>query len=135
MTAQLMLEAAKDLEDLELPRNAYFNMEIWGQHPQCSGEPQLDNLCGTTACAAGWLSLMPKWRARGFKSKWHGSRTLGWELRACERNEDWEALAVNVFGNKAGKAMSQIFGETWLNKEDAIKRIRESAYVLEERPS
>ena len=126
----LMLEAAQDLEDLDLPRGASFEMEAWGKHPD-GKKPTLDNLCRTSACAAGWLSLMPKWRERGFKSEWKLNRMYNrWELHADNGERGWEEMTNAVFGEEASRFMISIFGCTWKDREGVIANIRDAANGL-----
>lgn len=106
-TSTRLREAADDLWDLDLPPGAKFNMQTFGQHPE-GPKPQQGNLCRTTACAAGWLSLMPKWQARGFRSAWRHSVWVGkWYLTPA-RAESWDTMAERVFG-ATSEDMSNIF--------------------------
>jgi len=130
-TVKLLLEAADDLENLKLPKNATFDMTDYGQH-EAGPKPKLDNLCGTAACAAGWLSLMPKWRRRGFKSKWdlfEEDSSLSvpayWAL-SPETAGNFERMGAEVFGVHELE-MDQIFLSTQATREEVIGMFRELA--------
>ncbi len=128
-TATLLEEAADDLENLELPPNAKFDMGTWGEHPY-GPKPDLENLCSTTACAAGWLSLMPKWRNRGFTSHWlqrrTGIDTVGpWGLIPIE-GQGWEAMGAQVFGATSHE-LACIFFATGDSRDEVVERFRELA--------
>jgi len=130
-TVKLLFEAADDLENLVLPKNAEFNMKQYGEHGP-GPEPKLNNLCGTVACAAGWLSLMPKWRRRGFKSKW--SLIEGdeyhlehWTLEPGKSHpRGWERMGAEVFG-VAIQEIDDIFMSIDCNKEQVAGLFRKLA--------
>lgn len=120
-TAELLEEAAHDLRRLKLPERGRFSMNTFGTHP-IGHKPTLNNLCGTSACAAGWLSLMPKWRERGFTSHWVGVNyiyTLVAGEEENEENEDWDCMAKSVFGASRNE-MHAIFYATYANRESII---------------
>ena len=100
-TSVLLEEAAVFLEDLVLPKNASFDMGHYGLHP-AGPEPKLNNLCGTSGCAAGWLSLSPTWRERGFKSLWKKHPGRDWMLSPY-RFSTWDGMGKAVFGTTAAE--------------------------------
>lgn len=129
---ELLREAADDLESLVLPVGADFYMNSWGQHPP-GGRPILDNLCGTSACAAGWLSLMPKWRRRGFTSHWVGKADYGWSLRSGTKDDVfyWDDIAIDVFGHDLGNEVYSVFIQTDLTRGQVVARFRSIAAAKE----
>lgn len=132
LTAKLLLEAADDIEKLELPRNAEFNMRHYGVHPLSKEEPKLENLCGTSACLAGWLSLMPKWRRRGFKSRWNKSVTTNRWILLPKETEEWDVMGSSVFGATAIE-MYLIFNAIFADREDAVASLRTLASKYKEK--
>lgn len=139
-TAKLLNEAADDLKALKLPRGAKFEMNTFGEHkPTHKPGLTVDNACGTAACAAGWLSLMPKWRRRGFTSYWKKeeddefSYRDKWYLEPSKPKSriSWEKMADRVFGTR-GREMWDIFMMTTSRRREVIKAFRELAQYYEE---
>lgn len=96
--ADLLLEAVSDLEHFEFPPNSEFNMRDWGVHLGTDHTPEEKNYCGTSACAIGWLSTMPKWQDRGLKGRWKVCDGK-YKLRPISsRYNDWMLRAESVFG-------------------------------------
>ena len=120
-TSELLFEAAQDLEDLILPENAHFNMRIWGKHAK-GPMPKLVNLCGTSACAAGWLSLNLKWRERGLSSTWLKLDSGRWSLKA-DRGLSFFGLCANVLQITYSESF-HIFGRLDDSREEVIESLR-----------
>lgn len=137
-TAVLLEEAANDLEKLVLPKDAVFNMDTFGRHYSVEGlelgvsiEDPNSHLCGTSACAVGWLSFMGKWQKRGLKGKW---KYHSFEAVWCPFNGtdpyDWFRKTKKVFGINLDENI-HLFNPTEYNveptKEVVVKRIRKLA--------
>ncbi len=129
-TSVLLNEAADFLENLELPKNALFSMDNYGVHPP-GPKPQLDNLCGTTACAAGWLSLSPVWRDRGFESEWIEDPIGYWMLRP-HGTKWWESMGKEVFGTTPSE-IHNIFMMVGRTREEVAVAFQDLALEYEER--
>lgn len=130
--SELLREAADDLEVFEFPPGARVVMSVWGENPT-ELKPKLNNLCGTTACIAGWLSLRPKWRKRGFTSKWLKSLyDETWELwpGKCDEDDGWCDMAESVFGVDHG-GLHRIFYNTG-SLDLAISRLRKLSQHYED---
>lgn len=126
-TAKLLEEAADDLANLVLPKSARFAMGTYGWHPPTNKAPILKNLCGTSTCAAGWLSLMPKWRRRGFGSYWRRLNTdRTWLLVPDHESYAWERMAAEVFGTKSAE-IGRIFLMTTSNRQAVVAAFRRLA--------
>ena len=95
-SADLILEAVNDLRAYKFPANSKFNMGDWGMHSASDHNPDEKNLCGTSACALGWLSCMPQWIARGLAHKWEKHHDGTWSLETVS-GEFWDDLAVKIF--------------------------------------
>lgn len=129
-TAKLLKEAGDDLKNLKLPPKAKFDMGDWGVHPDQEKAPDKNHLCGTAACAAGWLSLMPKWRKRGFRSKWvkeeywdktRHSWSMRWQLVPSGVGVPvWEEMAEDVMG-VGYDDIHEIFHSYTSNKKQVVK--------------
>ena len=127
MTVELLREAANDLEDLNLPESSYFDMTVYGEHLQ-GHEPTEQNHCGTTACAAGWLSLMPKWRARGMVAGWYRVPNGNWILQPAEGYNNWDELTTATFGRHLGAIVQElVFEKMHYSREYAIEEMRKIA--------
>lgn len=122
----LLREAADYLENLTLGPSAEFDMAIYGEH-KGGHEPPDHNYCGTSACAAGWLSLDSKWRARGMVSEWEQDQSGNWALRAPHFN-DWEELTKATFGEDLGRIVQElVFEKMTHTRKEAIAEMREIA--------
>lgn len=74
------LQTAIDiLSNLKLPKNADFNMDTWGTHGP-GHAPTKRNMCGTAACAWGWIALSPKVKRLGVETLWRGSEQTGYSI-------------------------------------------------------
>ena len=105
---QLMLEAADDLERLDTG-NGIFDMSNWGYHTR-DHSPEEKNYCGTSACAAGWLAMQPKWRERGFTAEWEQYEGE-WDLLpdGSSSHGAWKRMTLKVFGGEAGEMIWHTF--------------------------
>lgn len=56
------------LRNLKLAPDQKFNMGTWGRHS--IDELPTELMCGTTACAAGWATTIPEFKAAGLKLRW-----------------------------------------------------------------
>ena len=93
-SVELLLEMVDDLENFKFPPNSKFDMSHWGEHKE-GHHPKEQNYCGTSACAIGWLSTMPKWQERGIKGRW--VLFCGeYDLEPAEGG-DWSNIACKVF--------------------------------------
>lgn len=126
-TVKLLREAAYDLEH-NIPEQGKFRMSDWGTHP-AGHQPEEGNYCGTTACAAGWLSLMPKWRKRGFISFWRLTQDESFTLCSGSplTGKDWLVQLKDTFGREAGLELNTIFNTTWLDLDEVIEKILDLA--------
>ena len=120
----LLREAADDLEYLDLPANAKFDMMTYGEHGTSEHSPEEKNYCGTAACALGWLTTMKKWQERGAQADWQQNHYGLWYLdTGC-----WRNLSYAMFGVSLGdKVHSEVFQMKSFSREQAIERMREIA--------
>ena len=129
----LLREAADDLEYLDLPANAKFDMAVYGEHSPSEHSPEEKNYCGTTACALGWLTTMKKWNERGAQAYWVQDAFRGWYLEP-DRGR-WRDLSNNMFGVSLGdKVHDEVFQMMSFSREEAIKRMRGIANAWENMP-
>ena len=126
--SEIMHEVADDLENFVVPAGAKFDMGEWGMHIG-DHEPEEANYCGMAACAGGWLSTMPKWQARGFRSKWtpYGLEGVRKKLIPVNPYPDWHDMIVAVCGSVAGRELFEIFNQTHLSQEGVVSAIRAAA--------
>ena len=111
-SATLLLSALKDLEALEIPPTASFAMNTWGSH-DAGHNPVEQNYCGTSACALGWLSTIPKWADLGLRGKWvkqYNDEDPLYSHRPVDSGT-WETAAWGVF--KIGRADVTALFMTW----------------------
>jgi hypothetical protein len=84
------------LKSFRVPRNATFDLDVWGMH-EGDHEPSETNHCGTTACAIGWLAVARKYKGQP-KHRWEGNETDGYELLVGYKKwEDYLGLSYEEF--------------------------------------
>ena len=94
-SATKLLYAIGVLENLTIPNTSKFEMSIWGSY-HGDKEPTEKNLCGTSACALGWLSITPEGRDMGLLSIWRYHNRKYWSLEP-ETHVGWVSMGMEVF--------------------------------------
>jgi hypothetical protein len=131
-SANLLLEAIKDIEELVLPPESHFSMSFWGDCRILEGNPKENNYCGTSACALGWLTTMPKWQDRGIVGSWRRRAADGtWYLYPGESeyegysgDRDWEDMVVEVFKIIENDAEVIFISDLSYDREQFCKKVR-----------
>ncbi len=65
-----LLLLAQKLQTLVLPKEAHFDMETFGYHPEGLKRPPPYADCHSAACAAGWATTIASFRKAGLHLEW-----------------------------------------------------------------
>jgi hypothetical protein len=79
-----LLEAAKFLRELKLPKDSKFDLMHFGLHEPKNKDdhtPPEKNYCGTTACALGWMAIKNKF---GLEAEWQKITESKWDIKTEE---------------------------------------------------
>jgi hypothetical protein len=104
-----LLKLAKFLRTVKPER---FDMGTW-VGGDWDGKPDLS--CGTRACAMGWATTIPEFRALGLRLGRRGTSAEGlpvFPVLKGERGSTWATCAEKIFGLNQGEA-SYLFIPGW----------------------